>query len=119
MGIQMTWNLPEPDVEYALALKLLAQPARTQLQVLEALMGEPKTYSELKPVLKGRNNNVLTKALRPLRETGLIQSGLKDDMKTKTYRLTSLGKLVILCSHEMLPHQQSIEAYRRGVRASP
>lgn len=38
--------------------------------------------------------------------------------QTKTYRLTSLGKLVILRSHEMLPHHESIEAYRRGVRAS-
>jgi DNA-binding HxlR family transcriptional regulator len=114
----VTWSLPEPDVEYALAVQLLAQPARTQLAVLEALMGEPKTFTALKPVLEGRNNNVLTKALKSLREKGLIRKGLEEDLRTDTYRLTSLGKLVILRSHEMLPHHQSIEAYRRGVAAS-
>lgn len=114
----MTWNLPEANAEYGLALKLLSQPARTQLQILEALMGEAKTFSELRPLLKGRNNNVLTKALRSLRENGLIQTGLRDDLKTKTYRLSSLGKLVILRAHEMIPHQQSIEAYKRGIEAS-
>lgn len=115
----MTWGLPEPDAEYAMAVRLLAQPARTQMQILEALMGEPKTFSELRPLLEGRNNNVLTKALRALREKGLIQTGLRDDLKTKTYRLTPLGKIVLLRSHEMIPHHQSIEAYRRGVDATP
>lgn len=115
----MPWNLPEPDVEYALALQLLGRSARTQLDVLEALMAEPKTYGELRPVLKGRNNNVLTKALRAMRDDGLIQTGLKPDLKTKTYRLTSLGALVLLKTREMLPHAKSIEAYRRGIRASP
>jgi DNA-binding HxlR family transcriptional regulator len=114
----MTWRLPAQDTEYALALRLLGQPARTQLEVLEALMAEPKTFGELRPLLKGRNNNVLTKALRALREQGLIQQGLRQDLRTKAYRLTSLGKLVILRSHEMLPHKESIEAYRRGERAS-
>lgn len=114
----MTWSLPEPDAEYALAIHLLSQPARTQLDILEALMGEPKTFSELRPLLRGRNNNVLTKALRALREQGLIQVGLRQDLKTKAYRLTSLGKLAILRSREMIPHHQSIEAYRRGRRAS-
>lgn len=117
-GYPVAWNLPGPDAEYALAIHLLSQPARTQLQILEALMGEPKTFGELRPLLRGRNNNVLTKALRALREQGLIQSGLRQDLKTKTYRLTSLGKLVILRSREMLPHHESIEAYRRGLRAS-
>lgn len=114
----MTWSLPERDAEYALAIHLLGQAARTQLEILEALMGEPKTFSELRPILRGRNNNVLTKSLRALREQGLIQAGLRQDLKTKTYRLTSLGKLVILRSREMLPHHESIEAYRRGLRAS-
>lgn len=114
----MSWFLPEPDAEYALALELVSQRARTQLRILETLMGQPRTYSELRPLLEGRNNNVLTKALRSLRERGLIQTGLRDDLKTATYRLTPLGQLVILRSHEMLPHQQSIEAFERGVRAS-
>ncbi len=114
----MTWLLPDTDVEYALALQLVGQPARTQLSILEALMGEPQTFTGLRPVLAGRNNNVLTKALAALREKGLIQTGLQADLKTKVYKLTSLGKLVILRSHEMHPHQQSIEAYQRGVAAS-
>ncbi len=104
-------------MEYTLAVQLLAQPAKTQLQILEALMGEPKTFTQLKPVLRGRNNNVLTKSLRSLREKGMIQTGLQSDLKTKTYRLTSLGMLVILRCHEMIPHHQSIEAYRRGAKA--
>lgn len=114
----MAWELPPPDVEYAEALRLVSQPARTQLEVLEALMGEPRTFTELRPLLAGRNNNVLTKALASLREHGLVQTGLRDDLRTRVYRLTSLGKLAILRSHEMLPHQWSIETYRRGQAAS-
>lgn len=114
----MTWSLPSPDLDYRLAVELVAQPARTQLDILEALMGEPRTFTDLKPVLAGRNNNVLTKALRSLREKGLIQPGLAADLKTKRYGLTPLGKQVILRSHEMIPHQQSIDAYQRGVAAA-
>jgi DNA-binding HxlR family transcriptional regulator len=110
--------LPDKDVEYRHAVDLVSQSARTQLDILEALMGEPSTYTGLKEVLRGRNHNVLTKALRSLRDKGLIRHGLAADLESPVYALSELGKLVLLRSHEILPHRQSIEAYERGVRAA-
>ena len=109
--------LPPQDTEYRLALRLLNQTPPLDRQILDALVGRPKRYKELRPLLDGRNDNVLNKALRRLRDDGLIQSGLDLDAKQKTYRLTALGKLALYRMHEMLPHHQSIEAYRRGASA--
>lgn len=104
------------DVEYRLALELLNQEPLS-MAILEALMGERRRYSELRPLLDGRNDNVLTKALRRLQDDGIIQAGLSRDLQHKTYGLTGLGKLVIFRAHEMLPHHASIEAYKRAQAA--
>lgn len=104
--------LPE-DHEYKVALDLLNRDP-LDLQVLEDLMGQRKRYSELKHLLKGRRDDVLTKSLRRLQNFGAIQAGLTQDLKHKTYGLTALGKLVIFRVHEMIPHHRSIEAYERA-----
>lgn len=103
--------------EDRIALELLNQEPPLDLQVLEAIMGERKRYSELKHLLKGRREFVLTKALRRLQDRGAIQPGLAPDLKTKTYGLTSLGKLIIFRVHEFKPIHRSIQAYKESQAA--
>lgn len=109
--------MPRQDVEYALAARLLTQETGLDRAIVERLVGRPCRYSELKPLLRGRNDNVLNKALARLREEGVIQQGV--DLKTghKSYSLTTLGKLVVFRLHEMVPHRESILAYERGLAA--
>lgn len=112
--------MPEPlegDIEYRIALRLLQQEPGLDLEILEDLVGERRRYGDLKHLLHGRNDNVLTKALRRLQDEGVIQAGLSRDLKHKTYGLTALGKLVVFCVHEMVPHHESIKAYERGLAA--
>lgn len=109
--------LPEQDLEYRIAARLLTQEPPLDRQVVEEVMGRPRRYSELQPLLKGRNDNVLNKALARLRDEGVIQQGLDYVKDQKTYSLTALGKLVIFRMHEMVPHRESILAYERGVAA--
>ncbi len=108
------FDLPSRDVEYELALRLLNQDPPLDRRILEDLVGQPKRYSDLKPLLGDRNDNVLTKALRRLRDEGTIQQGVDLDQNQRTYRLTELGKHVVFRLHEMVPHWESIQAYERG-----
>ncbi len=110
--------MPEPDVEYKLALRLLNQDPPLDRRILEKLVGRPHRYTELKPLLKGRNDNVLTKALSRMRDEGLISQGLNTQTGERRYQLTELGKLVVFRIHEMLPYEEIIAAHERGVRAS-
>ncbi len=102
------------DYEYRVAIRMLDQEPPFDREIVEALVAGRKRYGELKPLLGGRNNNVLTKALARLREEGVIQSGLTQDLKDKTYRLTKLGVLVVFRLHEMIPYHRSKEAVQRG-----
>lgn len=111
--------LPPPDVEYRIAVRLLAQDPPLDREILESLVGAPKRYRDLKALLHGRTDNVLTKALARLRADGAIKQGLDlDSHAEKLYSLTELGKLVVFRLHEMVPHAQSIQAYQRG-KAAP
>ncbi len=94
-----------------LAVRLLNQESQLDLQILEQLMGERQRYGEFKPLLAGRSDHVLTKALRRLQEAGAIQAGLASDLKTKTYGLTPIGKLSLLRAHEFRPINTTIDAY--------
>ena len=94
------------------ALALLNQEPPMDMQVLEELMGERKRYGELRPLLAGRGDHVLTKSLQRLQALGAVQAGLAPDLKTKTYGLTALGKLIIFRVHEFRPIHTSIQAYR-------
>lgn len=103
--------------EDRIALELLNQDPPLDLQVLEELMGERKRYSDLRRLLKGRSDYVLTKSLQRLQARGAIQAGLSPDLKTKTYGLTSLGKLIIFRVHEFKPIHKSIQAYKESQAA--
>ncbi len=109
--------LPARDIEYRTAARLLNQEPPLDREIVEALVGRPSRYSELQPLLRGRNDNVLNKALARLRDEGVIQQGVDIERNHKTYSLTTLGKFVIFRLHEMVPHHDSILAYQRGAAA--
>lgn len=115
----MTFDLPSPDVEYRVAVRLLAQEPPLGREILEALVGAPRRYRDLKVLLRGRRDNVLTKALARLRSDAVVKQGLDLDAGERTYALTELGKLVVFRLHEMVPHAESIAAYERGRKARP
>lgn len=108
--------LPEPDVEYRLAARLIGKRDDIDLKILEALVGHPKRYTELKTLLNGRRDHVLTKALARLRRDGLIDQGLdlQQEPPERHYSLTNLGVLVVFRVHEMKPVHESIQAAKRG-----
>lgn len=108
--------LPERDVEFRLAARLLGKDDGLDRAILERLVGEPRRYSDLKPLLGARRDNVLTKALARLRAEGLVKQLLDLDAKPPAprYALTQLGVLVIFRMHEMLPVHEALAAARRG-----
>ena len=107
------------DHEYRVAIRLLDQDPPFDREVLEMLVGGPKRNTELQALLRGRNVNVLTKALARLREEGVISAGLTDDLRERTYALTTLGTLVVFRLHEMIPYHRSEALVRRARTAAP
>lgn len=113
--------LPKPEHEAKLAHWLLGRDSDLELRVLEALLSEPKRYRHLRELLvDGPSDTPLTRALKRLGERGLVRQGmnLDDPGDPRYYAATSLGVLVILKAHEMLPIQRTLdEARRAGVFA--
>lgn len=91
---------PERDVEYRVVLRLLNQDPPFDRRILEDLVGQPKRYSELIPLLGDRDETALTKALNRLREGGIIQQGVDLDRNQRVYQLTELGKLTLFRVHD-------------------
>lgn len=112
------FGLPKKDEDYRLALRLLQQEPPFDREILESLVGHPARYRDLRSLLHGRNDNVLNKALLRLRDEGLIKQGVDLDSSDRRYGLTELGRLVVFRLHELIPHQASIDAYERAVKAS-
>lgn len=109
---------PSPDAELALAVRLLDHETSLDLDIVDALVGQPKRYGELKPLLAGRNDNVLNRALRRLGDEGLIEQRLDLAAKQRVYGLTALGKLVFSRIQQMRPYHDGIQAYQRGQAAA-
>lgn len=109
-------TLPEPDVEYRLAHALLGGTNRLDRDIVLALVGRPKRFSELKPLLGEKAENNLTMALDRLRRDGIIAQTVNARRRppVRTYQLTDLGVLVVFRMNQMVPAHESIEALRRG-----
>lgn len=106
---------PHKDAELALAVRLLGHRTAIDLEILDALVGQPLRYSALQDLMPGRNDTVLNRALARLGRDGLVQQRLDLRQRHRLYGLTVLGKLVLYRVQQMRPVQQSIEAYRRGL----
>lgn len=83
---------PDTDLERDLAHRLYARRG-LDVDLLDALVAHPRRYAELRTLLRGRNDNVLTKALRRLLDEGLVNQ--RGDPTAKppamAYELTTLG----------------------------
>lgn len=109
--------LPEPEHEAKLAHWLLGRDSELDLRVLEALLAEPKRYRELRAAFaEGSSDTPLTRALKRLGERALVRQGMTIDAPEdpRYYAATSLGVLVILKAHEMLPIHRTLEEARRA-----
>lgn len=107
---------PAQDVEYRLAHALLGGTNALDRDILTALVGRPKRYSELKPLLGEKGENNLTMAIERLRRDGMIAQTVSARKRpiVKSYQLTDLGVLVVFRMNQMIPAHDSIEALLRG-----
>ena len=87
---------PDPILPRGLAHKMYAARSQLPVAVLDALASHPRRYGELRPLLRGRNNNLLTRALSDLQADGiLVQRDWAEPTSEKAaYELTSLGVAV-------------------------
>lgn len=117
---EWTLPLPEEDIEYKLAYKLLGKDNTLDKEILFRLVGRPQRYSELKPLLGDKNDHNLTMALERLRDDGLInrRTDFRREPAVDSYELSGLGQLVVFNMVRMGPVQLSIEAYLRGRAAA-
>lgn len=117
MKSEPLFPLPEPGHEARLAHWLLGRESTLELRVLETLLAEPKRYRDLRAtLLDGPSDTPLTRALKRLGERGLVRQGmhLEDNRDPRYYAATSLGVLVILKAHEMLPIERTLDEARRA-----
>lgn len=112
--------LPPRDVEYRLAFKLLAAGNALDREVLLSLVGRPLRYSEMRPLLRGRQDHNLTMALGRLRRDGLLRqrSDVRQSPPVNAYELSHLGRLVVLRMMQMVPAQESARILLRGKAAA-
>ena len=89
--------------EFKLAHRLLAADGDMDRRILGALVGRPRRFGELKPLLDNRTEANLTQALRRLTRDGLIvqRAADWDDPSLKTHELTPLGTRVLYHIVEM------------------
>lgn len=111
--------LPPPDIEYLLAYRILSDSNSLPKSVLLELMGRPRRYSELRDILKVRNENQLTRALRYVKEDGLVYQRLDPSAGPGafSYELGPLGRLVLIKLLQMLPAEESARILLRGKTA--
>ena len=111
--------VPEADHELQLAYHLLGKGSRLDLAILEALLGTPQRFRDLKPLAKGSSDTPLTRALKRLGEQGLVRQGMNLGAPgdPRYYAATRLGVQVILKSHELRPVSEVLAEIRNvGLR---
>lgn len=85
---------PDPFLERRLAHEIYASQSRLRSEILDALAHTPRSrYRDLKRLLRGRGDQVLTDALRSLQDEGIVQKYGFDQGRSE-YQLTSLGVAV-------------------------
>lgn len=101
----------EPGTMDLVVHRLLGQANCLDLRILEALVAEPKRFTELKPLIGERYDHNLTVALARLARDALIErrSFLEADEVVHRYRLTPVGVEALLMSNKLQPLSQTIE----------
>lgn len=116
---------PPEDYEYDAAMRLL-RGNPLDVRVLDAVVGQPRRYSELRPLLAGKADHNLTKALERLTRLGALsqRSHAEAGKRTDVYALTSLGDAIRLAMaklgsvHEMAQLARAYFAHREDAHSS-
>lgn len=113
---KLEFPLPARDEDLRLAHRLLGTRNRLDLEILRALVGRPRRYRELQPLLRGKNDNNLNMALHRLRRDGLIRQrrDLTQTPPTFEYELGSQGIRVYELSLQIRPIAETVALYRRA-----
>lgn len=100
-GPEMRIEPPEPGEAPRQARELMGKESDLDLRILFDLLGAPKRYSELQPLLGDRGDHNLTVALERLQDRGLVtrQTDAREDPPTHTYQVTELGVQTALHVH--------------------
>ena len=106
----------EESVHLRLAYEIVAEDGDLRRTVLHELVGRPRRYAELKPLLRGRRDHNLTVALTRLQRDGLIdrRTNARQRPVVHAYELSSLGIQTVLAMQAIMPVHEAVEAYRRG-----
>lgn len=94
---------PQPGHPVKQACRIIAQSSDIDRRILRSLAEGAKRYSELKPVLDGRNDHNLTVALKRLQREGLVRrrSGGGEGRDIHRYELSGLGHHTLLAVDEI------------------
>lgn len=97
-----------------LAHELRTDAGRLRSDILHELLKGPKRFRDLRPLLGGKSDTPLTRALAKLAEQGLIRQGLDfaQDDDHRYYAPTGLGVAVVLKSHEFAPTEAVLAEMR-------
>lgn len=110
----------DESVHLRLAYEIIAEEGDLRRGVLLELVGHPRRYAELKPLLKGRRDHNLTVSLTRLQRDGLVDR--RTDARRRplvhTYELTPLGIQTVLAMQAIRPVHEAVEAYHRGRKSS-
>jgi DNA-binding HxlR family transcriptional regulator len=108
------------SVHLRLAYELVAEDGDLRRGVLLELVGRPRRYAELKPLLRGRRDHNLTVALIRLQRDGLVdrRTDARQRPAVHAYELTPLGIQTVLSMQAIRPVHEAVEAYRKGRRSS-
>lgn len=114
-GAEAEDDLPDPDV---LAYRLVARESPLDRAVLHELIGRPKRYGDLKPLLGDKGDHNLTVCLRRLQEWGLIErrTDARQEPAVHAYELTPLGIQTVLAIQTIKPLHESLGIYESARR---
>lgn len=112
---RLEFPLPKADEEVRLAHRLLSTKNRLDLEILRSLVGRPRRYSELQPLLGEKNDNNLNMALHRLRRDGLIRQrrDLGQMPPALEYQLSSQGIRVYELTLQIGPLVDALDLFRR------
>ena len=106
---------PIPDEDLRLAHRLLGTRNTLDRDVLLALVGKPRPFGELRPLLGGKRDHNLTMSLHRLRRDGLTRPRVAFRRGAATeHELSTQGIRVVALVYQLRPLAESAALLRRA-----
>lgn len=107
-----------PEIDLRVAYALLGKENDLERSILYSLLGQPKRYSELKPLIGKKRDNNLTVALARLQSEGLIErrTRAREQPVTHVYGISYLGIHVVFALQSIRPLQEHLDAFQKARR---